>query len=129
MRITLDLSALVAEGKLTTAEAERLKGLAGSRWNADGSILVAARRFRTREANRADARLRIAEMVAAAHIRPERRIKTKPSKSAKSPNAQLPVVTFNQRGACRTSMKCQITNSVFTAAISNTTTVTVAFTT
>lgn len=62
----------------------RLKGLAGSRWTLDGGIIVTARRFRTREANRADARARLAEMVAAAHIRPERRIKTKPSKSAKA---------------------------------------------
>jgi len=62
----------------------RLKGLAGSRWTLEGEIIVTARRFRTREANREDARARLAEMVATAHIRPERRIKTKPSKSAKA---------------------------------------------
>jgi ribosome-associated protein len=62
----------------------RLKTLAGSRWTGEGEILVTARRFRTREANREDARMRIAEMVAQAHIRPERRIKTKPSKAAKA---------------------------------------------
>jgi ribosome-associated protein len=61
----------------------RLKILAGSRWTLDGGIIVTARRFRTREANRADARMRLAEMVAEARIRPERRIKTKPSKAAK----------------------------------------------
>ena len=61
----------------------RLKALAGSRWTADGEIVIAARRFRTREANRDDARRRLADMVAAAHVRPERRIKTKPSKAAK----------------------------------------------
>ena len=32
----------------------RLKALAGSRMNADGAIVVTARRFRTREANRED---------------------------------------------------------------------------
>jgi len=62
----------------------RLKTLAGSRWTLDGGIIVTARRFRTREANREDARARLAEMVAEAHIRPERRIKTKPSKTAKA---------------------------------------------
>ena len=62
----------------------RLKVLAGSRWTNEGEILVTARRFRTREANREDARVRIAAMVAAAHVRPERRVKTKPSKSAKA---------------------------------------------
>lgn len=62
----------------------RLKGLAGSRWNVDGSILISARRFRTREANRQDARARLAALVAEAHIRPERRVKTRPSKAAKA---------------------------------------------
>lgn len=62
----------------------RLKLLAGSRWTLDGGIVITARRYRTREANRTDARERIAEMVAEAHIRPERRIKTKPSKAAKA---------------------------------------------
>jgi ribosome-associated protein len=62
----------------------RLKTLAGSRWTLDGGIVVTARRFRTREANREDARARLAELVAEAHVRPERRIKTKPSKAAKA---------------------------------------------
>jgi len=61
----------------------RLKQLAGSRWTADGGILVTARTHRTREANREEARRRLAELVAEARIRPERRIKTKPSKAAK----------------------------------------------
>ena len=62
----------------------RLKALAGQRWTADGGIVVTARRFRTREANRQDARQRLAGLVAEAHIRPERRIKTRPSKAAKT---------------------------------------------
>ncbi|PZU11726.1 alternative ribosome rescue aminoacyl-tRNA hydrolase ArfB [Sphingomonas sp.] len=74
----------------------RLKMLAGSRWSA-GSILVTARRFRTREANREDARARLAEMVAQAHIRPERRVKTKPSKAAKARRVEAK----SQRGAIK----------------------------
>jgi ribosome-associated protein len=62
----------------------RLKVLAGSRWTTDGAILIAARRFRTQEANRADARQRAAELITAAFVAPERRIKTKPSKGAKA---------------------------------------------
>ena len=62
----------------------RLKSLAGSRWNADGSILITARQYRTQEANRTDARQRAAELVAQAYVRPEKRIKTKPSKAAKA---------------------------------------------
>jgi len=61
----------------------RLKTLAGSRWTLDGAILVTARTHRTREANREEARRRLAELVARARVRPERRIKTRPSKAAK----------------------------------------------
>ena len=63
---------------------ERLKELAGSRMTAGGELLVTARRFRTQEANRQDARERLAELVRAAHIRQARRVKTKPSRAAKA---------------------------------------------
>lgn len=62
----------------------RLKALAGSRMTGSGELVILARRFRTQEANRADARARLAALLAAAHERPERRIKTKPSKAAKA---------------------------------------------
>ena len=62
----------------------RLKALAGSRLTGDGELVILARRFRTQEANRADARARLSELIDAALVRPERRIKTKPSKAAKA---------------------------------------------
>ena len=62
----------------------RLKALAGSRMTAEGELVILARRFRTQEANRADARARLSELVDAALVRPEKRIKTKPSKAAKA---------------------------------------------
>lgn len=62
----------------------RLKTLAGSKLTASGELLITARRFRTQEANRADARTRLVALLDAAHVRPERRIKTRPSKAAKS---------------------------------------------
>jgi ribosome-associated protein len=80
VQLRLDVYAL----RLAPDVFARLKTLAGSRWTLDGGIVVTARRFRTREANREDARVRLAEMVAEARIRPERRIKTKPSKAAKA---------------------------------------------
>jgi ribosome-associated protein len=61
----------------------RLKELAGSRMTGAGEIVITARRFRTQEANRVDARARLAELVALARQRPERRVKTRPSRSAK----------------------------------------------
>ena len=62
----------------------RLKILAGSRMTVEGELVILARRFRTQEANRADARARLSELVDAALVRPEKRIKTKPSKAAKA---------------------------------------------
>ncbi len=62
---------------------QRLKTLAGSRWNLDGSILVTARAHRTREANREEARERVAALIRKALVRPERRVKTKPTKASK----------------------------------------------
>ncbi|HEX2812075.1 MAG TPA: alternative ribosome rescue aminoacyl-tRNA hydrolase ArfB [Sphingopyxis sp.] len=62
----------------------RLKTLAGSRMTTEGELVILARRFRTQEANRADARQRLNELIDAALVRPEKRIKTKPSKAAKA---------------------------------------------
>ena len=63
---------------------ERLKVIAGSRITGGGELLITARRFRTQEANRADARRRLAEMIAAAHMAPRKRKPTRPSKAAKA---------------------------------------------
>ncbi len=63
---------------------ERLKRLAGTRLTGAGELLITARRFRTQEANRVDARQRLAQMIAAAHIAPRKRKPTRPSKAAKA---------------------------------------------
>ncbi|MEW6629074.1 MAG: aminoacyl-tRNA hydrolase, partial [Pseudomonadota bacterium] len=47
-------------------------------------IVIQANRFRTQEANRQDARDRLADMIAKAHERDARRIATKPGKAAKA---------------------------------------------
>jgi len=62
----------------------QLKTLAGSRMTAAGELLITARRHRTQEANRLDARERLAELIAKAHERQAKRIKTKVSKAAKA---------------------------------------------
>jgi len=62
----------------------RLKTLAGSRLTSGGEIVITARTFRTREANREAARARLAELIARAHVRPVKRIKTKASRAAKA---------------------------------------------
>ena len=63
---------------------ERLKRIAGSRVTGGGELLITARRFRTQEANRADARRRLAEMIAEAHIVQAKRKATRPSRAAKA---------------------------------------------
>ena len=63
---------------------ERLKQIAGSRVTGGGELLITARRFRTQEANRQDARRRLAEMIAAAHIVPAKRKPTRPTRAAKA---------------------------------------------
>jgi ribosome-associated protein len=62
----------------------QLKVLAGSKMTIGGELIVTARNHRTREANRAEARERVIELIDRAHIRQARRIATKPSKAAKA---------------------------------------------
>jgi ribosome-associated protein len=63
---------------------ERLKTIAGSKMTGSGDLLITARRFRTQEANRDDARRRLAEMIAQAHIVQAKRKPTRPSRAAKA---------------------------------------------
>lgn len=63
---------------------ERLKRIAGSRVTLSGELIITARRFRTQEANRTDARRRLAEMIAAAHMVQAKRKPTRPSRAAKA---------------------------------------------
>jgi ribosome-associated protein len=63
---------------------ERLKQVAGSRLTGGGEIVITARRFRSQEANREDARRRLAEMIEQAHIVRAKRKATRPSRAAKA---------------------------------------------
>ena len=63
---------------------ERLKEIAGSKVTGAGELLITARRYRTQDANRQDARRRLAEMIAAAHIVQAKRKATRPSRAAKA---------------------------------------------
>jgi ribosome-associated protein len=76
---------------------QRLKELAGSRMTSRGEIVITARTFRTQEANREDARARLAELLSKAHVRPQKRVKTKPSRAAKAKR----VDAKKQRGAVK----------------------------
>ena len=47
-------------------------------------ILITARNHRTQDANRADARARLVDLIARAHVRPVKRVRTRPSRAAKA---------------------------------------------
>ena len=63
----------------------RLRHIAGSKVTKDRKeIILTARSHRSREANREEARNRLAEMIAKAHVQPKKRKKTRVSKSQKA---------------------------------------------
>ena len=63
--------------RLSSEVFDRLKQLAGSRMTSGGEIVLTARRFRTQEANRADARERLADLLREAATLPEKRAKSR----------------------------------------------------
>jgi ribosome-associated protein len=61
----------------------RLREIAGQRMTTEGVIVITARRFRSQERNRADARDRLVELIRKATEVPKKRRPTKPSLGAK----------------------------------------------
>jgi ribosome-associated protein len=74
---------LRACSSLSAEVKDRLARLAGSRMTQDGTLIIEAHRFRTREQNRADALRRLEAMVRKALATPRVRKKTAPAKSAR----------------------------------------------
>ncbi|KHK92401.1 alternative ribosome rescue aminoacyl-tRNA hydrolase ArfB [Novosphingobium malaysiense] len=70
--------------RLTPPVFSRLKELAGSRMTSRGELVLTARKFRTQEANRTDARERLAELLEEAHKLPEKRAKTRLNRVGKT---------------------------------------------
>ena len=79
VQLRLDVFAL----RLEPAVFHRLKQLAGNRMTARGEIVIAARRFRTQEANREDARARLAELVEQALVEPKKRARSRVNRVGK----------------------------------------------
>ena len=63
---------------------ERLISLAGSRVTSEGVLIIEAKQYRTQEQNRADAILRLSDLIRQAAQPPKKRRKTRPSASAKA---------------------------------------------
>lgn len=80
VQLRLDAYALRLEPEVFT----RFKLLAGSRMTAKGELVLTARRFRTQEANRTDARERLAELLTEAQKLPEKRAKSRLNRVGKT---------------------------------------------
>jgi ribosome-associated protein len=62
---------------------QRLMALSDQRICADGTVVIKAQRYRTREQNRADALARLAEMIRSVLVTPRARIATRPTASSR----------------------------------------------
>ena len=80
VQLRLDIYAL----RLPVEVFKRLKELAGSRLTTKGELLLIAQRHRTQEANRQDARVRLAELLTEAFNLPEKRAKSRLNRVGKT---------------------------------------------
>ncbi|MBD3347823.1 MAG: aminoacyl-tRNA hydrolase [Candidatus Eisenbacteria bacterium] len=61
----------------------RLTRIAGNRMTKDGVLVIEAKRYRTQERNRKDARERLAALVRRAAVRPRKRRRTRPTRASR----------------------------------------------
>ena len=80
VQLRLDIYAL----RLPVEVFKRLKEVAGSRLTTKGELLLIAQRHRTQEANRQDARVRLAELLTEAFNLPEKRAKSRLNRVGKT---------------------------------------------
>jgi ribosome-associated protein len=80
VQLRFDLRRLPALPAAVRARAERL---AGRRLTQDGVVVITARRFRTQERNRRDARDRLVALLRRAAVPPEPRRRTRPPAAAR----------------------------------------------
>jgi ribosome-associated protein len=76
--VQLRFAAMTSEA-LPARVRQRLKKVAGRRMTADGVLVIEARRYRTQERNRQDARERLVELIRHATLKRKSRVPTRPS--------------------------------------------------
>jgi ribosome-associated protein len=75
---------VTASPSLSEALKRKVATLAGRRMTSDGVLVIDARRFRTQERNRTDARDRLAELIRRAATPVAKRIPTRPTLASKT---------------------------------------------
>lgn len=80
VQMRVDITAL----NLAPYASHQLKKIAGRKLTANGELVILVRKYRTREANRIEARKHVNDILLAAHKRTIFRVKTKPSRAAKA---------------------------------------------
>jgi ribosome-associated protein len=81
VQLRFDVTASLA---LSQALKAKIATLAGRRMTAEGVLIIDARRFRTQERNRADARERLADLIRRAATPVAKRIPTRPTLASKT---------------------------------------------
>ena len=79
---------IAASASLSEDIKVRLKKIAGKKITDNGVLIIEARRFRSQQKNRHDAIDRLIKLITKAASVPQKRIKTKPPKSAKEKRLQ-----------------------------------------
>ena len=62
---------------------DRLKVIAGNKWNLEGEIIITAERYRSQARNRELAKSKLVRLILEALAEPVSRLKTKPSKAVR----------------------------------------------
>lgn len=75
-------------GSLPDTVRDRLLKIASARINSDGELVIEAKRYRSQERNRADARQRLQRWIERATQTPRKRKPTRPGKAAKERRLQ-----------------------------------------
>ena len=92
--------------KLSDSVKARLRKIAGRKWSLDGVIIIKAEKYRSQSLNRNLAKEKLIELVLRALEKPNYRLKTKPSKSAKIRRA-VEKVKRSRVKALRSRVECE----------------------
>ena len=84
---------------------QRLLALAGNRATQDGVLIITSRVHRTQEANRAEARARLNELIARAQVVPKTRRPSRPTLGSKVASAHGKIATILLQEAARSDKR------------------------